>query len=172
MLHTCHLTVSDLDRRGEAVLPLLPRFGEWLLDLNARAETTLAVGMPASAAFLSISSQGFSGSGNRREAYGGGGRQCCRVVDMAVVDVADTTSWRYSTTQLQIAQSASILIPHPRAIPIRRDVVTDYGTVYSVQKLGKVCKIPVFLYVEHLHAQIPPGTSCVHDRGRHFTLPL
>ena len=37
VLHTCHLAVNDLDRRGEAVRPLLPRFGEWLLDLNARA---------------------------------------------------------------------------------------------------------------------------------------
>ena len=99
MLHTCHPAVSDLDRRGEAVRPLLPRFGEWLLDLNARVETTLAVGMPASAAFLSIASQWFSGSGNRREAYGGGEGSAVEGVDMAVVVVADTTSWRYSTTQ-------------------------------------------------------------------------
>jgi len=99
VLHTCHPAVSDLDRRGEAVRPLLPRFGEWLLDLNARAETTLAVGMPASAAFCPLQARGFQGVGMGGRHMGVEEGSAVEVVDMAVVVVADTTSWRYSTTQ-------------------------------------------------------------------------
>ena len=76
MIHTCRLAESGVDRRGEAIRPLLPRFGEWLLDLNALLETTLAVGMPASAAYSSIASKGFAGSGNRgRYMVVGGGNE-------------------------------------------------------------------------------------------------
>ena len=47
------------------------------------------------------------------------------VVDTVVGIYADITSWRYSTTQRHFALSAPRMIPHARAIPGRRDVVTD-----------------------------------------------
>ena len=99
VLHTYHLAVSDLDRRGEAVRPLLPRFGERLLDLDARAERTLAVGMPASEHFCPLQARGFQGVGIGGRHMGAGKGSAGEVVDMAAVVVADTTPWRYSTIQ-------------------------------------------------------------------------